>query len=47
MRDVELPALSSSGHFSWVMTLITLHLTGRARKEIKSMVLNSIFPPEF
>lgn len=44
MRDVKLQTLYSSGHFSWVMTLIILHLTERARRKIKLMVLSSIFP---
>lgn len=45
MRDVELQAACSSGHFSWVMTLINLYLTERARMEIRLVVL--IFSPEF
>lgn len=35
MRGVELQAPCSSGHFSWIMTLIILHLKERAKKEIK------------
>ena len=45
MRDVELQAPGSSEHFSWVMTLIILYLTERARMEIRLVVL--IFFPEF
>lgn len=47
MRGVALQAPGGSGHFSWIMTLIILHLKERARKEIKLMVFNSIIPPEF